>query len=143
LAVAAACTNLDPRATRTRLRGALVAGAEPKEILETLELISVLAIHGYASVPGCSRNLTSDDRVRAYQLIAPGHAAVVDVSDPRPGPHEVLLKVRAAGVCGTDLKLLMNGVAGMPVTLGHEIVGEIVELGSAVRGRAAREMVAV
>jgi alcohol dehydrogenase, propanol-preferring len=67
--------------------------------------------------------------VRAYRLIDAGRAELVELPRPEPGPGEVLLRVLAAGVCRTDLALLRSGGNGLalPVTLGHEIVGEIVE----------------
>src|SRR4051794_23056400 len=60
--------------------------------------------------------------------MAAGRAALVDLPRPEPGPGEALLRVLAAGVCRTDLALLHSGGAGhaLPVTLGHEIVGEVV-----------------
>src|SRR3954468_6660570 len=66
--------------------------------------------------------------MRAYRLTAAGRAALVEVPRPEPGPGEALLRVLAAGVCRTDLDLLRSGGAGhpLPVTLGHEIVGEVV-----------------
>jgi len=66
--------------------------------------------------------------VRAFRLIAAGRAELVDLPAPEPGPGEVLLRVLAAGVCRTDVDLLRSGVdgLGLPVTLGHEIVGEVV-----------------
>src|SRR5215217_57000 len=65
--------------------------------------------------------------MRAYRLIGADRAELVDVPRPEPGPGEVLLRVLAAGVCRTDLALLRNGGNGLalPVTLGHEIVGEV------------------
>jgi alcohol dehydrogenase, propanol-preferring len=79
--------------------------------------------------------------VRAYRLIGAGRAELVDLPLPEPGPGEVLLRVLAAGVCRTDLALLRSGGNGLPlpVTLGHEIVGEVVALGEgvAVSGRGA------
>src|SRR3954454_12709899 len=66
--------------------------------------------------------------MRAYQLTAAEHAALVERPRPEPGPGEALLRVLAAGVCRTDLDLLRSGGAAhpLPVTLGHEIVGEVV-----------------
>jgi propanol-preferring alcohol dehydrogenase len=66
--------------------------------------------------------------VRAYRLIGAGRAELVDVPVPEPRPGEVLLRVLAAGVCRTDVALLRSGGDGLalPVTLGHEIVGEVV-----------------
>ena len=73
--------------------------------------------------------------MRAYRIISPGQAAVVDVDEPRPGELDALLRVRAAGVCHTDITLLGSPDAGgtpLPFTLGHEIVGDVVAVGSSV-----------
>jgi len=50
---------------------------------------------------------------------------------PSPGPHQVLLRVAACGVCRTDLHVADGELAHpkLPLVLGHEIVGEIVGLG--------------
>jgi propanol-preferring alcohol dehydrogenase len=58
---------------------------------------------------------------------------VEDVPRPSVRPNEVLIKVRACGICGTDLKTCA-GKAGtkVPLIMGHEIAGEIVELGAGV-----------
>ena len=65
--------------------------------------------------------------MRAFRLIAAGRAELVDLLAPEPGRGEVLLRVLAAGVCRTDVHLLRTGGDGLalPVTLGHEIVGEV------------------
>ena len=84
--------------------------------------------------------------MRAYRLSAPGDAAVVDVDRPRPRRDEVLLRVLAAGVCRTDLTLIGNGGAGairLPVTLGHEITGQVTEVGDEVRTQRVGANVAV
>jgi propanol-preferring alcohol dehydrogenase len=72
--------------------------------------------------------------VRAYRLIRAGRAEVVDLPRPEPRSGEVLLRVLAAGVCRTDLALLRGSGDGLalPVTLGHEVVGEVIALGEGV-----------
>jgi len=64
---------------------------------------------------------------------------------PRPGPGEVLIHVRASGLCSTDLHLLSGRMplGELPRILGHETAGEVVELGAGVSGRAAGDRVAV
>ena len=66
--------------------------------------------------------------MRAYRLTGAAGAQMVDVPPPQPAAGEVLLRVLAAGVCRTDVSLLRNGGRGLelPVTLGHEIVGEVI-----------------
>ena len=61
----------------------------------------------------------------------PGSFRLADVPVPEPGPGEVLLRVSAAGVCGTDLHL-HHGDFGptYPLTPGHEFTGEVVAVGS-------------
>ena len=83
--------------------------------------------------------------MRAYRLIGAGRAEIVEVPRPEPGPGEVMLRVLAAGVCRTDLALLRSGGDGLalPVTLGHEVVGEVRALGEGVAGPAPGTVVAV
>lgn len=64
-------------------------------------------------------------------------AEVREVPVPTCGPGELLLRVKRAGVCGTDLHIVewdrwSQGRLKPPVTLGHEFVGEIVERGAGV-----------
>lgn len=64
-------------------------------------------------------------------------AEIRDVPVPAAGPGEVLLRVLRAGVCGTDLHIWnwdrwSQGRLKPPVTIGHEFVGEVIELGAGV-----------
>jgi threonine 3-dehydrogenase len=73
-------------------------------------------------------------------------AEIRDVLVPACGPGELLLQVLRAGVCGTDLHIVewdrwSQGRLKPPVTLGHEFVGEIVELGAGVTGFRTGERV--
>ena len=73
---------------------------------------------------------------------------VAEVARPEPGPDELLLRVRRAGICGSDRHLYAwDSWAELnfptPFTLGHEIVGEVVSVGAGARGFAAGEVVAV
>lgn len=62
---------------------------------------------------------------------APVRAA--EAENPAPGPGEVEVSVKAAGLCGTDLKI-QSGAFDLPLPLipGHEVAGEIVAVGSGV-----------
>jgi len=64
----------------------------------------------------------------------PGLLDVVETPEPVPGPGQVLIRVRRAGVCGTDIHIWhgLFGKARPPVTLGHEFAGEVVGLGQGV-----------
>jgi alcohol dehydrogenase len=58
-----------------------------------------------------------------------------DVPLPRPSPSQVLVRIRASGLCFSDIHLAQGKMApvSFPAVLGHEPVGEVVELGSAVK----------
>jgi alcohol dehydrogenase, propanol-preferring len=73
--------------------------------------------------------------VKAMRLLTPGSALTpAEVVLPPPGPHEVLIRVEACGVCRTDLHLIDNELPDIhcPVTPGHEIVGTVAALGPEV-----------
>lgn len=59
-----------------------------------------------------------------------------EVADPVPGLLDIVLRVRACGVCGTDLKIFSGKIpppiVTLPHTPGHEIAGEVAAVGSAV-----------
>jgi len=70
-------------------------------------------------------------------VTAPNETQVIDAPKPAVGPADVLVKIRACGICGTDSFFIsMGGIpghdGGMP--LGHEPAGEVVEVGNAVTG---------
>ncbi len=74
--------------------------------------------------------------MRAFVQTEIGEFSERELPPPRAGPGEVVLRVRAALTCGTDVKLLSRGHPriALPVTMGHEACGEIVELGEGVTG---------
>ncbi len=87
------------------------------------------------------------DQMRAVVLHEPGdpsHLVMERVQRPVIGPHEALVRVRAAGVCYHDV-VVMKGILRRgvkpDVILGHEIAGEIAELGDQVRGFAPGDRV--
>lgn len=72
--------------------------------------------------------------MRALVVDEPNVFAVRDVERPTPGPHEVLCKVRAIAICGTDPHIIQGHYPGFwpqgwPLIPGHEWCGEVVELG--------------
>ncbi|HKA43366.1 MAG TPA: zinc-dependent alcohol dehydrogenase family protein [Burkholderiales bacterium] len=71
--------------------------------------------------------------MKAMLITAPHRPlAIADLPVPRPGRGELLIKVRACGVCRTDLHVADGELTGgkLPVVPGHEIVGEVVENGA-------------
>jgi threonine dehydrogenase-like Zn-dependent dehydrogenase len=72
--------------------------------------------------------------MRAALLREFGRLAVDEVPTPEPGPGEVLVRVRACGICGTDLKIVGGAYQGtwppeLPFIIGHEWSGEVAALG--------------
>lgn len=72
---------------------------------------------------------------------------VVETPIPDISEHEVLVKVRSIGICGTDLRIIGNGLSGIgpesPRTLGHEISGVIEAVGSRLEGYRPGDRVAI
>jgi propanol-preferring alcohol dehydrogenase len=68
-----------------------------------------------------------------------------EVPDPSPGPGELLLRVRACGVCHTELDEVEGRTAPpqLPIIPGHEVVGEVIELGEGCRRFATGDRVGV
>jgi propanol-preferring alcohol dehydrogenase len=84
--------------------------------------------------------------MRAMLLDAPGRPLrPAELPVPEPGPGEVLVRVRACGVCRTDLHLVDGELPDpkLPVVPGHEIVGEVAALGPGVDGLARGRRVGV
>lgn len=69
--------------------------------------------------------------MRALVLEAPGSMSLQEIEIPTPGPGEVLVRVKAATTCGTDLKAFLRGhpQIPMPSTLGHEYSGVVAAVG--------------
>lgn len=95
-----------------------------------------------------TRDLTTRETLpqtmTAAVMHAPGDIRVEQVAVPRPGPGQVLLKIAACGVCGSDIpRMLRNGGYIMPIICGHEFSGWVVELGDGVTGFDIGELVSV
>jgi threonine 3-dehydrogenase len=75
--------------------------------------------------------------MRALRKVREGPGAeLVDVPVPQPGPGEVLIKVEAASICGTDLHIYewdpwaAGRLPDLPMTFGHEVAGRVRAIGS-------------
>ncbi len=82
--------------------------------------------------------------MKAAVLTGAQRVEVREFPDPTPGPGEVLIRVRACGICGTDLHAYRGELplaTGVP--LGHEMAGEIAALGEGVHGFSVGEAVTV
>jgi L-iditol 2-dehydrogenase len=76
--------------------------------------------------------------MKAAVYLEPGRIEVTDVPRPVIRDDEILIRVRAASVCGTDLRISKHGhfkiPAGQRRVLGHEVAGDVVEAGARVLG---------
>jgi L-iditol 2-dehydrogenase len=80
---------------------------------------------------------------RQAVLQAPGRLELRKFTPPRPGPGELLIEVKCALSCGTDLKTYRRGhpLFPMPTPLGHEFSGVVAELGEGVERFAVGDAV--
>ena len=100
--------------------------------------------------PG-SRRLTRCDEgwlvpMRSVIVTGPGTTDVVEIPVPAIGPRDLLIRMRACGICGSDALYISYG--GIPprqgaTPLGHEPAGEVVEVGAQVDGIAVGDHVVV
>lgn len=81
--------------------------------------------------------------MHALLLTAPSQLEFTEFPNPVPAPDEVLIRIRACGICGSDLHG-WDGSSGRrrpPLIMGHEAAGEIAAVGAAVRGWAVGDRV--
>src|SRR3989442_6662387 len=83
--------------------------------------------------------------MKAVVFEQPGQITLTSLADPTPGTSDVILKVEASGICGTDLHLLNGDIssAHYPVVPGHEFCGEVVAVGRGVTNVRVGDFVAV
>lgn len=85
--------------------------------------------------------------MKAAQLKGKETIAITELNRPTFGEDELLLKVKAASICGTDVRMYKNGYANVddahPLTLGHEIAGVIAAVGANVTTYQAGMRVAI
>ncbi|MGY1643466.1 zinc-dependent dehydrogenase [Geodermatophilus sp. SYSU D00703] len=74
--------------------------------------------------------------MKVLRFYAPEDVRLEDAPEPECGPDEVKLRVRNCSTCGTDVKILHNGHQNLspPRIIGHEVAGEVVEVGADVDG---------
>ena len=73
--------------------------------------------------------------MKAAVITEPGRLEIAEVPDPASGPYQALVRMLACGTCSaTDLKIIDGkfGPTDYPVILGHESVGEVIEVGERV-----------
>lgn len=83
--------------------------------------------------------------MKAVVISEPGRVAVERVDDPTPEPEDVVVRVEACGICGTDLHVLDGDFAPTryPIIPGHEFCGEVVAVGGPAASVRVGDFVAV
>ncbi len=79
--------------------------------------------------------------MRAAIIDTPGNVRVGSVPDPAPGSDELLIRVGACGICGTDLHIIDGDspLARYPIIPGHEFAGEVVAVGSNIARKSGSD----
>ncbi|MCX7776849.1 MAG: zinc-dependent alcohol dehydrogenase family protein [Armatimonadetes bacterium] len=82
--------------------------------------------------------------MKAAVVNAPHELVITDIEEPRPGMGEILVEVRACGVCGTDLHIYDGQFpAKYPIVMGHEFCGVVVAVGDNVSQISVGDKVAI
>lgn len=83
--------------------------------------------------------------MKAVVVEKPEKITVVERDIPEITDNQVLLKVKAAGICGSDVGIYhgKNAFATYPRVVGHEFVGEVVKVGSKVTNAVVGDHIAV
>jgi len=79
--------------------------------------------------------------MRAAVLRSPGGVGVDEMHAPRARRGEIVVEMRACGLCGSDLEKIRGTYTAAPPVIGHEAVGVVAEVGKGVRGVEAGERV--
>ncbi len=83
--------------------------------------------------------------MRGAKFFAKHDVRVADYPDPTPGPRDAIVRVKASGICGTDVHVFEDEVplAKLPVIPGHEFAGEIVKVGNELKEFKPGDRVAI
>lgn len=88
---------------------------------------------------------TIPEKIKGWQMTAPEkELELCEYAPAEPGDGDVLVKIAGCGLCHTDMSFMFGGVktrAGLPLTLGHEISGIVVEAGSEMARLKDRQVV--
>lgn len=76
--------------------------------------------------------------MRAMKFPKAGQAELIEIPAPVPGQGEVVIRVKAAGICASDVAAFQgkHDVRRPPIITGHELAGEIIEVGAGVLTRS-------
>ena len=82
--------------------------------------------------------------MRAAVMYSPGDIRLENIPKPELKPGQVILRVAAVGVCGSDIpRMLIKGAHKMPIVCGHEFSGHVTAVGKGVEGFSEGELVGV
>jgi 2-desacetyl-2-hydroxyethyl bacteriochlorophyllide A dehydrogenase len=83
--------------------------------------------------------------MKAVMVDEPGTVRVIEVAEPQPGPDDVVVKVGACGICGTDIHIIDGEFPPTvyPVIIGHEFGGEVTAVGANVKDISVGDRVGV
>ena len=104
------------------------------------------------AAPSMKKSYEIPAAMKAWVLGGPGELSLVEKPTPQPGLAEVLVRIDAIAVCGTDIEIIWKGLpaiieGGPPFnknfTPGHEYMGTVVKLGAGVDEFAIGDRVAV
>jgi threonine dehydrogenase-like Zn-dependent dehydrogenase len=87
--------------------------------------------------------------MKISEVFDSGRSRIVEIATPKPGANEVLVRVDSCGICGSEYLPWKQGIQGMqgmqggrlPLRLGHEVAGEIIEIGPGVSDLALGDRV--
>lgn len=88
------------------------------------------------------------EKMKAAVLTELKKIEIRELDVPTPGPDEALVRIRACGLCGSDVHYYEHGKIGpyvvtKPIILGHEAAGEVVAVGSEVKNVAPGQRVTI
>jgi len=79
--------------------------------------------------------------LKAAIINGPGNLEIVEKPVPKPGPEEILVKIKYCGICGSDLHAFKTGFLEPSITIGHEFSGVIESVGKGCKGWSAGDRV--
>src|SRR5262245_24307337 len=81
------------------------------------------------------RGTRKEKAMQAVMKVAPGvgNVELREIAEPEPPPGHVVIEVRAAGICGTDLHIYHDEFRTRPpVVIGHEVAGTVAAIGAGI-----------
>src|SRR4030042_7186548 len=84
---------------------------------------------------GEAGNINKETRMKAAVFYGAKDFRIENIEPPKTEPTDVLIKVKACGICGSDVHTYKKGILARPgFVMGHEFSGEVAEVGKKVKG---------